>query len=52
MTLAFRILNQDDRTVALARVEAVCRQAAPRRADGGGYWSEESLESYGGETFL
>jgi hypothetical protein len=50
--MAFRIVNQDDRTVALARVEAVCRQAAPPEADGAGYWSEESLEIYGGETFL
>ncbi len=53
VTLAFRVLNQDDRAVALARVEAVCRQAVqPPDADGAGYWSEESLELYGGETFL
>jgi 3-hydroxybutyryl-CoA dehydratase len=71
--LAFRVLNQDDRAVALARIDAVCRRApepsmdeagpradtAPRPeephaapANGAGYWPEETLRLYGGETFL
>jgi len=71
--LAFRVVNQDDRAVALARLEAVCRQAPepstdgadPRPddahqpearqtapANGAGYWPEETLQLYGGETFL
>jgi acyl dehydratase len=69
--LAVRILNQDRRTVALARVHAVCRVAPdpaangapapvrdanarerPRAGDGLGFWPEETLRLYGGETFL
>jgi acyl dehydratase len=52
VTLAFRIVNQDDRTVALARIEAVCRQTVPPEDDGAGYWSEEAQRICGGETFL
>jgi 3-hydroxybutyryl-CoA dehydratase len=69
--LAVRILNQDRRTVAVARVHAVCRvapepalngapvpvrdpkaQELPRAGDGLGFWPEETLRLYGGETFL
>jgi 3-hydroxybutyryl-CoA dehydratase len=52
VTLAFRVVNQNDRAVALARVEAVCRRTPDVAADGDGFWSEESLQLYGGETFL
>jgi acyl dehydratase len=50
--LAFRILNQDDRAVALAGLEAVCRRDPEPSANGAGYWPEETLRLYGGETFL
>jgi 3-hydroxybutyryl-CoA dehydratase len=52
VTLAFRVVNQNDRAVALARVEAVCRRTPDPAVDGDGYWPEESLQLYGGETFL
>lgn len=50
--LTFRVLNQNDRAVALARIDAVCRRASEPSANGAGYWSEETLQLYGGETFL
>jgi 3-hydroxybutyryl-CoA dehydratase len=52
VTLAFRVINQNDRAVALARVEAVCRRTPDVVPEGDGFWSEESLQLYGGETFL
>jgi len=67
VTLALRVLNQDRRAVALARVQAVCRRALPagdeapiapsERAfepapDGAGAWAEDVLNLYGGEAFL
>jgi acyl dehydratase len=52
VTLAFRVVNQNDCAVALARVEAVCRRTPDPAVDGDGYWPEESLQLYGGETFL
>jgi len=50
--LAFRVVNQNDRAVALARVDAVCRRPPDPSANGAGYWSDEILQLYGGETFL
>jgi 3-hydroxybutyryl-CoA dehydratase len=50
--LAFRVINQNDRAVALARVEAVCRQTPGQETNGDGYWPEDSVQLYGGETFL
>jgi len=69
--LAFRVVNQDNRAVALARLHAVCRRAdypwpegttpqsndASERersvaADGSGFWPDEYLQLYGGETYL
>jgi acyl dehydratase len=52
VSLAFRVINQNDRAVALARVEAVCRRTPDHETNGDGYWPEESLRLYGGETFL
>jgi 3-hydroxybutyryl-CoA dehydratase len=52
--LGLRVVNQDGRAVALARLQAVCRRAgnASLPAGGSGYWPEESVQLYGGETFL
>jgi 3-hydroxybutyryl-CoA dehydratase len=52
--LRCRVLNQDGRVVALARLQAVCRTSDGGSApvDGDGYWPEESLRLSGGETFL
>jgi len=68
VTLAIRVVNQNGRAVALARIQAVCRQVAddaaeplPRKAsdasprpahDGAGAWAEDVLSLYGGEAFL
>ncbi|MFL5892346.1 MAG: MaoC/PaaZ C-terminal domain-containing protein [Solirubrobacterales bacterium] len=67
VTLALRVVNQSGRTVALARVQTVCRsadglpeeepipaaEAASRPgADGAGAWAEDVLRLYGGEAFL
>jgi 3-hydroxybutyryl-CoA dehydratase len=66
--MAFRVVNQDDRAVALARIEAVCRHTATepvepppapdpdpaghRTTNGAGAWAEDALNLYGGEAFL
>jgi 3-hydroxybutyryl-CoA dehydratase len=68
VTLALRVVNQDGRAVALARIQAVCRQAgkestesrpepgaepaAPPAADGAGSWADDVLSIYGEEAFL
>jgi 3-hydroxybutyryl-CoA dehydratase len=50
--LALRVVNQNDRAVALARVDAVCRRGQEASPNGAGYWPEETVQLYGGETFL
>jgi 3-hydroxybutyryl-CoA dehydratase len=68
VTLALRVVNQDGRAVALARIQAVCLQAAkestesrpergaepaaPPAADGAGSWADDVLSIYGEEAFL
>ena len=67
VTLALRVINQNGRAVALARVQAVCRPvgAPPEEVvapepepvsrpagDGAGAWAEDVLSLYGGEAFL
>jgi 3-hydroxybutyryl-CoA dehydratase len=50
--LALRVLNQNDRAVALARLDAICKRAEQPSPNGAGYWPDETLQLYGGETFL
>jgi acyl dehydratase len=68
--LAVRVVNQNHRAVALARLQAVCRRARDPGLNGApapvgkagkpeapatddlGFWPDELLQLYGGETFL
>ena len=59
MQLVLRVVNQDDRAVALARVEAVCRQpdvdepeAPEAPVAEAASWPDEYERICGGETFL
>jgi 3-hydroxybutyryl-CoA dehydratase len=67
VTIALRIVNQNGRAVAIARVQTVCRatrvaseeESAPAAepvsrpaTDGAGAWAEDVLSLYGGEAFL
>ena len=62
--MAFRVVNQDDRAVAVALVEAVCRETADglvgpdpdpagdRTTYRAGAWADDALDLYGGEAYL
>jgi acyl dehydratase len=68
VTLVLRVVNQDGRAVALARIQAVCRRAAKESAEsrpepgaepaasratnGEGVWADDVLSIYGEEAFL
>jgi 3-hydroxybutyryl-CoA dehydratase len=52
VTLALRVVNQHGRVVALARIQAVCRDTEVASRDGAGAWAEDVLSLYGGEAFL